>query len=549
MIDIKDAQNTCVQTVLDLFKKYENNEYMLQRIVNHVDKYLPTTLDNEFKSHETRKSRNIYLTNEQQVFIQVFLSKNRYFYLPSNNCFYEYNGVKYTIVNDDDILHNLLSSISKDRVLMRWKYKTKVNIIKQIKDRHLFSSIPETDTIQNILNLLYPFVFSTKQQAKYFLTIIGDNILKKNTSHIFFVNPQVKKMLVELDRVIQSYIGVCNSTHNFMTKYHENHSYENCRLMKTNDAFSIDVWKDMLRNNGLDLVCIAAHYSTRYGDSDKFIDNNADESLKDYTYYLKNVSPEAIIEQFSVKYITTNINNENNTDIKIEWKNLHFVWKLFLSDSSLPNMIYSNTLKTLLRKKFTYDETSDSFVNVTSKYLPIHSDFIKFWDNTINCYEKTDDCDLVLDNEIEIDELCSLFKYWVKYTNEQHVLDQNNLSLMSNGNISEDNIMKIRRHFFPEVGIIEDKYVMNISCILWDKNKDIVDSFDFIKEQIKQNQMLALISFDDAYNYYYKYCNSKSHKFIVSKRFFEKFIYHTLSDYIVYDKFIETTWITHDAVI
>ncbi len=212
-------------------------------------------------------------------------------------------------------------------------------------------------------------------------------------------------------------------------------------------------------------------------------------------------------------------------------------------------MIYSNTLKTLLRKKFTYDETNDSFINVTSKYLPIHSDFIKFWDNTINCSEKTDEGDLVLDNEIEIDELCSLFKYWVKYTNEQHGLNPNNLSLMSNGNISEDNIMKILRHFFPEVGIIEDKYVMNISCILWDKNKDIVDSFGFIKEQIQHNQILALVSFDDAYNYYYKYCNSKSHKFIVSKRFFEKFIYHTLSDYIVYDKFIETTWITHDAVI
>jgi hypothetical protein len=537
MIDIKEAQYTCVQTVMKLFKKYENNEYMLQRIVNHVDKYLPTTLDNELNNHETRKSRNIYLTSEQQTFIQIFLSKNRYFFLPSNNCFYEYNGVKYTIVNDDDILHNLLSSISKDRVLMSWKYKTKVNIIKQIKDRHLFSSIPETDTIQNTLNLLYPFVFSSKQQAKYFLTVVGDNILKKNTAHIFFVNLHVKKMLVELDKAIHSSIGVCNSTHNFMTKYHENHSYENCRLMKTNDNPSIDVWKDMLRNNGLDIVCVAVHYSNRYTNSDKFIEDNSDESLKDYTYYLKQMSIDGIIEQFSYKYLTTNTVD----DIRIEWKNLHFVWKLFLSESSLPSMIYSNTLKTLLGKKFTYDEPSDSFVNITSKYLPIHSDFIKFWDNTINCHE-----DLEKENEIEIDELCSLFKYWVKFTNEQHAIDPTKLSLLSNGNINEQNIIQIMKHFFPNVVIVEDKYVLNISCILWDKNKDIADSFDFIKTQIKQDQTLVLISFDDAYK---KYCNSKSHKFIVSKRFFEKFICHTLSDYIVYDKFIETTWITQNVAI
>ena len=112
----------CADTLKELFDKYKDNEYMTQRIYNHIVNYLPNTLENEMKLHEKRVIRNNYLTNEQQIFIQVFLSKNKYFYLPSNNFFYEYDGAKYLIVKEDDVIHKLLSTISKDRVLLQWKY-------------------------------------------------------------------------------------------------------------------------------------------------------------------------------------------------------------------------------------------------------------------------------------------------------------------------------------------------------------------------------------------------------------------------------------------
>ena len=104
--------------------------------------------------------------------------------------------------------------------------------------------------------------------------------------------------------------------------------------------------------------------------------------------------------------------------------------------------------------------------------------------------------------------------------------------------------MKILKHFFPNIEIIEDKYVLNITCLLWDKNSEIEQSFNYIKTQIKNNsQAQSLISFDDAYNHYYKYCNMNSHKSIVSKRYFEKYLYFKLSEYIVYERFIETSWV------
>ena len=230
----------------------------------------------------------------------------------------------------------------------------------------------------------------------------------------------------------------------------------------------------------------------------------------------------------------------------MEWKNLHFLWKQFLSSCNLPNVIYSNTLKTHFKEKYTYNEDSDSFIGITSKYLPVHSDFIKFWEKTVTIQPSDSDTNTIIendvifhtefDNEFEIDELCSLFKSWSKQNSDQ---------LMSNGNITEENILKILKHFFPSVEIIEDKFVLNVNCSMWNKTNDINTSFEYIKEQIKTDTKLALISFDDAYNYYYKFCNANSFKFIVSKRFFEKYLYFKLSDHIVYEKFIETEWVKH----
>jgi hypothetical protein len=138
------------------------------------------------------------------------------------------------------------------------------------------------------------------------------------------------------------------------------------------------------------------------------------------------------------------------------------------------------------------------------------------------------------DNEIEVDELCSLFKIWSKQTSEQ---------LMTNGNISEQNILRIMKHFFPNIEIIEDKYILNISSTLWNKILYINDSFKYMQEEIKKESNVTLLSFEDAYNYYYKFCTMNSCKLVVSKRYFEKYLYYKISDSIVYEKFIEASWI------
>jgi hypothetical protein len=514
---------------------------MLQRLHNHVVNYLPNTLENELKNHEKRVTRNNFLFNEKELFIKLFLNKNHYYYLSSSNCFYNYDCQNYYIIKEDDILHKLLSSISHDRTLLQWKYRTKINILKQIKERSLFSSTPESYTIQNVINILYPSIFTSKNQVKYFLTVIGDNILKKNNQLIFLVDTPTKKFLNEIDNIAFYCIGNSSTTFNFMTKYHENHSYENCRLIKLNSSFSLELWKNIVKNIGLNLLCVASHYSNRFINSDNFIENNADdEDLKSYVFFIKNKSQMDILNQFCSSYIeeVSNDHTTSNDISKIQWKNIHFLWKQFICNNSLPNIIYSNTLKTLLKDKFSYDEKEDVFINITSKYLPMISEFIQFWEETISIsiidtiFEE-DDLINDFENDIEIDELCRLFKLWIK---------QKTTSKFSFSNINEESILKIVYHFFPTVDIYDDKFISNVQCSLWNKQKDIDDSLIFIKNYFKTEQSSTLLSINEMYNCYCKFVTSPSYKFTVSKRYFEKYIYTKLSDFIIYDNFISEEW-------
>ena len=510
----------CLHTVATLYEKYKDDDYMLKRIYNHIHVYLPNTLENENKNNEKRHNLYTHLSEEQQIFIQVFLSKHNYYYLPALNFYYEYNGLDYLIVKEDDIIHKLLSTISKDRTLLKWKHKTRSVIIKRIKERNLFTSTPETETIQNVLNSLYPTFFPSKNSAKYFLTIIGDTILKKNTDLIFMITPKTKQFIEDVEYLANNSIGTSNSSIKFLTKYHENHSFLNYRLIKMNEIYSLDFWREILKKIGLNLLCVAAHYSTRYVNSDNFINSSLDEELSSYTYTLKNTTQNELIDNFIDGFI-----EKTSDDFRIEWKKIHFIWKQFLFNTDLPNVIFSNVLKNYFKLKYTFDEKTDSFIGITSKYLPIYKDFIQFWNTTMSTTVASSQYQN-FENDIEIEEISSLFKFWNK----------------SKTSLSEENIVRILKHFFV-IDFVENKYVLHVSSSIWDKFSDIEQSITYIKQQCKEHITSSLISFDDLYNYYQKRCKNASLKFVVSKRYFQKYLYFKYSDYIVYERFITFEWV------
>ena len=139
-----------IKTINEICETYKDNPYIINRIQNYIHN-LPMLLTNDLANYEKRINRNNELITEHEVFCKVFLSKYKYYYLPNNNCFYEYNDNTYKVIKEDDIHHHLLSTITEQGKLIQWKYKTKQHIIKLIKERHLFKCIPETYTIQNVL--------------------------------------------------------------------------------------------------------------------------------------------------------------------------------------------------------------------------------------------------------------------------------------------------------------------------------------------------------------------------------------------------------------
>jgi hypothetical protein len=303
------------------------------------------------------------------------------------------------------------------------------------------------------------------------------------------------------------------------------------------------MWKEILYKIGLDLLCVSIHYSNRYGNADNYVNTKADEDLKQYVFYLKNSTTETIVN----KFMNDRLQHSTTMNTKIEWKNIHFIWKQFCSDMFLPNMIYSNTLKGMIKelKKDDYNEKEDCLMNYTSKYLPIESDFIHFWENTMTSCFINEEAGIATTtwDELEIEELSMLFKYWVKTNNQSQTQPQNSV-ILSNGNISEENILKILNHFFPNTTILENKYVIGISCILWNKSNDILNSLGFIKQQIEKQNNMSLISFSDAYNYYVKYTSSnQNQKFIVSKLYFEKYLKMKMHENIVHENFIDANWL------
>jgi hypothetical protein len=511
--------------IQNLIDKYKDNPYILQRINKYIN-ILPTTLETEDINNKYRVHRTQCLFNEQQIFIQVFLNKNQYYYLITNNCFYHYNGKIYKMVTEDDIQYQLLSIISKDRKIMQWKHKTKINVIKQIKDRNLFKSIPESYTIQKIINLLYPNLFSNKNQVKYFLTIIGDTLLKKTNNLIFLVKPRSKEFITILEFVCYCTTGYANIANNFVTKYNEMYNYQNCRLVNISNNTSNESLTETINKNILDILCVATYYSERYGSSDQYI---GQEELN-YSLYLKNNTQLNIFNKFC-DYSFETVGIENST-FYIKWKNMRFIWKLFISKHSLPNVIYINNLKTMLKSRYNYNELNDTFYNVTSKYLPFVSNFKQFWECTITIYNNSD-----FVYEIEIDELYHLFKKWI-HTNSDlyHTIN----------NTNENDILKILNYYFPKIEIIENKYILNIQISLWDKTKDIDDILQSIKNNIEYKNNLAhkniqILSFDEIYTYYLKH---KITKLIISKHYFEKYLYYIFNstNFIQYTNFISMEW-------
>ena len=131
-------------------------------------------------------------------------------------------------------------------------------------------------------------------------------------------------------------------------------------------------------------------------------------------------------------------------------------------------------------------------------------------------------------------------------------------------NINDKNVLDLLSYYHPELEIEQDKYIGKVRCLLWDKQLEIQIAMDNLKvdmqnkaKNMSSNSLSRLaspgiyhnISIYDAYTHYSKYTTTASssnlhnkQRQIVSKVYFEKYIFDNYQEYIIESKFISCDW-------
>ena len=520
------------------------NEHILERIHAYVKTQLPQSIKNYQTAQSERETRKKSLELFADEFTESFLNRNKYFYSPHSELYFTYhNQVRYALINEDEIHHRILADITASDFLSATattsatKYRIKNRVIKSIQSfRDILSAIPESRTIQNVIGLLYPALFHTRDHAKYFLTILGDVLLKKAAPLIYFVPVVAKELIKDLGSECYALFG--STAHSFSTafkfKYYE-HQYKDCRLVdircggggSTQSASSSSSATFMLRLSNIpelltsiiDLFCVAAHYSHRFGSADDFLRLHCKTpEVSSHAWFLRDRTDQQIIDEF-MNYAT----EPASSDHEITMTNMMYLWKMYLSEFRLPSVFFAATLRSKLASIASPSPsatTPDTIPNRTSKYLPVVSQFRQFWGE----YCFTDDREI----ELEIDELSTLFNEYTASAASPPVGDATLLGML--------------RHFYPDVIIEDDKYILNVGCKLWDKTAEINEYLEQFKELCITNHHSFPQPLYNAYEFYCGKCYATAKRRIISKRYFEKYFMEEYPDYIDENGMITIKW-------
>jgi len=505
-----------LNVIKQLHAKYADDEFMLGKLVAHITQ-LPAVLDSANQVRDDKEQRKKTLITASDEFIEQFLNESpHYYYNPNVELFFVYDAdaeCNYSVINEDDILHPILTKISCNRELMPWKYKIKNQVLRRIKDRSLLTSIPESQTIQRTLNMLCPAMFPTRDCAKYFLTVIGDVILKKTvtTDHgvepVYIAAPKARHFIKGLSQECATLFGT-SLLSAFKFKFYE-YAFRDCRLMDMNDV-AMDPFLAPFKHRLIDIFCVAAHYSQRYENAEQFLNVQCkDNETYHRVLYLKHHPEDVLV----AKFVATCTEPSPQSNMSVSWKNMQYLWKVFIDEERIPNVFFAQALKArLIEHLSTYSETTESFLQLTSKHLPLVTRFKDFWTQNIVVNANDED-------ELEIDEFTALFK-------RHHQQQVQTMPQLQSHNHTDAAFLGLIRHFCPDVVIENDKYLMHVRCTLWNKRGEVLSAMHEYVEETKLSG-LAAASVYKAYEFYCHQQRAKNnattvHHLIVSKKYFEK---------------------------
>lgn len=488
--------NTQIISVVEgLIEQYKNDSYMSFRIENFFCNQLASLFRNMKETHDYRVQRIEDLTSDQDNFIQLFLNRHQYFYVSVRDEFYVYRDGVFQPCTEDDILCDIMINISECaayRHLAVWKQRTCAAIIRRIKESmSLVNAVPDQSTVQTVLDHLFPILFSSRHEAKYFLTILGDNLRRTpdTTSLVHLISPHAKPFLIAIQQAAMAVFGT-SATSSFRVKYHD-HDYEQCRLVRINDTVVVsDYWKSVVTYYAIEILIVGSYFSSIFESSDKFVERTgANDGLDMTVFMLRNTTPEKLVERFVEEYIQTSVATiataTITTNMVISWASMQFLWKQFLETNRLPAVVFQQALKPLLQRLVHgYNEENDAFFGVSSKYLPAIARFLTFWRDTMVVVAEEDDTEFPI--VFEIEEVANLFRKWLRLSSATTDITDGSVTVTNTTTpmVSDEQIISMIIHFFPHfVDPNTQKCIRGVRSTLWDKNGDIERSLEHFREQ------------------------------------------------------------------
>ena len=260
--------SVATSSIISLCSLWKTNPYALSRLSKYLTN-MQSSIEADLVHYEKKQTKIIEYDTEYNLFLEVFLQQNKYYYLQYTGCFYEYSDGNYSIIKEDDVHYKLLTNINKNSILVQNKHKSKQLMIKKIKERCLFASVPNSSTNQNVVSFLHT-IFSTEDISILFLTILGDTILKKPISHLYIVSVDIKP-IIELIYSLAHLMCGNNNINSFVTKSHKSHSIDKYRTLGTVPSMmNVSILRSIVNNIGIDILCVATYFSNKYENSETF---------------------------------------------------------------------------------------------------------------------------------------------------------------------------------------------------------------------------------------------------------------------------------------
>ena len=481
------------QIVAEIYEAYKDDAEVIKKMGHYLEHHLPILMN----SHQNRLVRKQQLEKESAKFIATFLEdqEHQYLYISSSNIFVQYDGRHYTVINENNIIHNILSKISSNGRLCSWKYKIKSLLMKKIKEQKMITSTPELHTIQFVISRMCPVLIRNRTETEYLLTVIGDSILRKETHLNHFVPAYSKEYLTTLQERCYHYFqnaGRIDTT--FKYKYHE-HDYRYSRIINFNRCIGVrDYWDSLLKRYTLDIYAVATHYSRRYSTADEYIINHGpDIGAREQILYLKDRDEGVIIKDFLASHTSTALKSEC-----IAWRDMYFLWKTYLAESNLPLLVFIKNLRLHLAHQFSYDTVSDVYYGLKSDKLLAVERVKLFWSAAIR---------IDTEEELEPSELYTIYRAWEMY--KYH--DTNGLD--------ENGLLSIIR-YFHRIDLDDRGCLQGIASSEWDKRGELRNALKNLRARYMAEARMEGISLHKLYRDYLEMVDSPER--IISKGYFDR---------------------------